>query len=246
MSSGLVSGLRVPAPPGWIWIALVAALVVAAVLAIPVEFRVHFRYVGLAAGEMIVFELGRRKGPGIWRASVSLGDLARTEAGRALGTLMGREPVRGGGRRRTAIVLALARRARWRRLAWRTRLGFSDAASTALVAGTLWAVKGNLAALARSNLRLAPGLPEFLVVPDFAEPGLESSLEGIGVLRAGHIMLALPELALGAWRESTTQSGGGSSGRAPHPRLDEDRYGEHPGDGRRQHHRRRSGGSAGR
>lgn len=226
----LVSGLRVPTPPGWVWIALVAALVVAAVLAIPVEFRVHFRYAGLAAGATIVFELAPRKGRAIWRASVSLGDLGRTGAGRAFGALMGREPVGGGGRWRTAIVLALARRVRWRRLAWRTRIGLSDAASTALATGALWAVKGNLAALARSNLRLAPGLPEFLVEPDFAEPGLESSLEGIGVLRAGHIMLALPELALGSWRESTTQSGGGASGRAPHPRLDEDRYGEHPRD----------------
>ncbi len=114
------------------------------------------------------------------------------------------------------VLFGLTRRVRWSRLDWITTVGLRDAADTALTAGALWVVKGNLAAAARSRLRLAPGLPRFEVRPVFAAPGLESRLDGIGVLRVGHIIFALPGVASGyyhLWRSGR----GGDARRARAP-----------------------------
>jgi hypothetical protein len=104
------------------------------------------------------------------------------------------------GRELTGPSLALARKVRWSRLSWETTVGLSDAAQTALAAGALWAIKGGLAAAARRKLYLAPGLPAYSVTPDFSGRGTVSRLDGIGVLRVGHIIFALPGLALALHR----------------------------------------------
>ncbi|RJQ12157.1 MAG: DUF2953 domain-containing protein [Bacillota bacterium] len=96
------------------------------------------------------------------------------------------------------VTYYLTKKAHWRRLSWTTTVGLGDAASTGVAAGALWATKGIVRALARAELDLAPGQPEFRVDADFAASGIETSLAGIGALRVGHIMLALAWLAL-AW-----------------------------------------------
>lgn len=106
-------------------------------------------------------------------------------------------------------ALALLKRVSWSHLSWRTTLSLPDAAFTGLAAGGVWAVKGILAASLRGTLRLAGGQPEFEVTPEFEGRGTVSRFEGIGVLRVGHIILALPGLVRGLWRMRTFRAANG-------------------------------------
>lgn len=207
--------------PGWTTAILAAVAATAVAFMLPIEFRARFSFRGPGRGNEMVFELGLFGRLTIWRLAVPLVSLLKGRVKRGLETLVGRlaggghgeasreatpgqvgavpslPEVRSLGEHLSDVVLGLTRRVRWSRLDWTTTVGLRDAAATALTAGGLWVVKGNLAAVARSKLRLAPGLPRFEVRPDFAARGLESKLDGIGVLRVGHIIFALPRVASG-------------------------------------------------
>jgi len=218
----------------------------AVVLALPLPFRVRGVWRGRGHGQKVVFEVGGFRGTTLWRVTVPLRDLVWSclgqrliDAARAVSGPSGRVA----GRRRPVLksleqaapaaargaqviadaVLGVVRRVSWHRLAWTTKVGSGDAARTAVLAGSLWALKGGVAAVARRYLRLAPGQPEVRVVADFDRAGLVSSVEGIGVVRVGHIMLALPGLAVGyadLWRARRRASGGNRLRPAPERRGD--------------------------
>jgi hypothetical protein len=205
------------------WAIGAAALVLGAIFIIPLTFRVRAAYGDDPNGRTptlevdlgITFEIGLGQKVTLWRARIPVGDLLRAEAARTLERIVKLAwagPVRSvrpapGSRRKMAVTLALATRVNWRNLTWQTRLGLSDAALTAVAAGALWAVKGSLASLALSRLRLGPGLPRIAVVPDFSGAGLWTRLEGIGVLRVGHIIFVLPQLAIGSRASGATLRG---------------------------------------
>ncbi len=208
----------------WVW-AIAAA--VGGLLFVPATFTVRFSFTG-GPGERVVFELGVLGRLRIWHLELPpsafagrgvlgplldrVGHLAAAAAARprldrsAGGASEGGRPspdvpgAASAAGRVVEVVWELVRRAYWIRLRWETTVGLRDAAATALAAGTLWALKANLASLARSRLRLAAGQPTFDVRPSFSGPALRSSLDGIAVLRVGHIMLALARLGLAAYR----------------------------------------------
>ncbi|MCL6580193.1 MAG: DUF2953 domain-containing protein [Firmicutes bacterium] len=193
-----------------------------------------------------MFEVGGFRRTTLWRVVVPLRDLVWSRLGqrltdaaraalnpsvRAAGcrrptakSLEQAAPAAARGARAVAdAVLGVVRRVSWHRLAWTTKVGSGDAARTAILAGSLWALKGGVVAVARRYLRLAPGQPEVRVVADFDRAGLVSSVEGIGVVRVGHIMLALPGLAAGyldLWRARRRASGGHRPRPAPGRRGD--------------------------
>jgi hypothetical protein len=179
------------------------------VVLVPVSYRIHGAFEGWSRGAKVVFEFSALRGRLAWRLAVPLAELLRRAVGsRQAGGPGDRPaaPAHGGKAKEDAVrgltdlLLGLARKAVWRRLSWVTAVGLSDAAATALATGAVWAVKGNLAALAHGYLRFAPGQPEYDVTADFAGPGLRSRLTGIGVLRVGHIIGALPAAAANLYK----------------------------------------------
>jgi hypothetical protein len=188
---------------------LACGLLALLVVLVPVSYRIHGAFEGWNRGAKVVFEFSLLRGRLAWRLAVPLAELLR----RAIGSRQVRGPgdrpaaPAGGARAKedavrglAELLLRLARQAVWRRLSWVTAVGLSDAAATALTTGAVWAVKGNLAALAHAYLRFAPGQPEYDVTADFAGQGLRSRLTGIGVLRVGHIIGALPAAAVNLYR----------------------------------------------
>ncbi len=205
--------------PMWAAILGVAAAAAVVLMCLPADFRVRFAFRGPGRGERVVFEIAALGGLSLWRVAVPLTDLVPGRVRRGFEAIVGRATrarltlpeARSLGVTVADVVVRLARQARWARLDWITTVGFQDAAATALTAGGLWVLKGNLAALARRRLRLAPGLPRIDVRPDFAGGGLESKLDGIGVLRVGHIIFALAGLALAyyhLWRGGRNEATG--------------------------------------
>lgn len=85
-------------------------------------------------------------------------------------------------------LLFLLRRTKLHRMRWHTKIGFSDAYSTALAAGLLWGVKGFLVStLYRFS---APRcLPDLAVVPEFRRPDLSVVLESTISVRPGYVLL---------------------------------------------------------
>lgn len=197
--------------PWWAMVALAVVALGAALALLPVEFRVRLAFSDSGRGEEASFDLTVFGRLTVWRARASLAGLVRSRLKRAVMARLERPQVsrtqgvaervsQAAGTARQALpagrdladtLLDLARQTRWRRLDWTTTVGTSDAASTALGAGLLWALKGGLAAAARAKLRLGPGLPRYEVRPDFGTRGVASRLDGIGVLRGGHITIAL-------------------------------------------------------
>lgn len=183
--------------PAWAVGSAAVLMAAALIICLPVEFRVRLCLFGPARGNQIVFEIGFLGRYTVWRLSLPLSRLVRGRRERPAPA-----PPAGSSRLDLAdLALRLARETRWSRLDWTTTVGARDAAATALATGALWMLKGHLAALARSRLNLRPGLPRLEVRPDFAQSGLETRVDGIGVLRVGHIIIALVR-ALGGTKRS--------------------------------------------
>lgn len=102
----------------------------------------------------------------------------------ARGLLVAGGPVAG-------FLVRLAQRTFWHRITWTTRVGLGDAATTAILAGAVWGVKAGVALAIRRWLRLAPGQPEYQVVPVFADRETTSLIVGSGTIRAGHVVGAV-------------------------------------------------------
>lgn len=115
------------------------------------------------------------------------------------------------------FVAHLVLRTYWRRVTWTTTVGVGDAAHTAVLAGVLWGVKAGLVGAARQTLRLAPGQPEYRVVPVFSGEATTSVLDGQGTVRVGHVQLALVMLLAGVGRAWLERSRGRRAGREHHP-----------------------------
>lgn len=216
--------------PGWVPWVLAVVLAAGVVLSLPVEFRFRLAYPGSGRGEVATFEFSTFGGLAVWRLAYPIFHLAGVQGvpglvarlGRAIEARWARARGEAAGEKEireapagpeahdlSTFFVSLAEKVRWSRLTWDTTVGLPDAAATALTVGALWALKGNLAALATRRLRLAPGQPRYSVTPDFDGKGSASVLDGIGALRVGHIILASPGLARGFYQLWKQERSGG-------------------------------------
>lgn len=113
-------------------------------------------------------------------------------------------------------------------LEWRTNVGMEDAMLTALVSGSLWAVKGTVIS------RLSSYSPiekiNLLVEPDFSNRWLRSQINCIARMRMVHIILVGPYILAKAIRGYVN---GITTGKwkSSHRRSYEDGHAKHKGNG---------------
>ncbi|MGE5549445.1 MAG: DUF2953 domain-containing protein [Bacteroidota bacterium] len=88
------------------------------------------------------------------------------------------------------VAERLERKGRFTRLQWTTRIGLEEAAATAWAAGFLWACKGMVLAMLDQRYGLPRAVARIRVEPTFAGMQLDTTLECIFKLRAGHIISA--------------------------------------------------------
>jgi len=85
-------------------------------------------------------------------------------------------------------LLFLLRRTKLHRVRWHTKVGLSDAYSTALAAGFLWGAKGFLlSALYRLSSPFC--LPDLVIVPDFRQPSFAVVFAATISVRPVYILL---------------------------------------------------------
>lgn len=85
------------------------------------------------------------------------------------------------------------------RLDWETRIGTSEAASTALIVGTLWGIKSYAyTVLAREVHFLNP--PRFAIHPNWEEAAFKIRILGIFRFRVGEIILAWIGYSVRKWK----------------------------------------------
>lgn len=75
-------------------------------------------------------------------------------------------------------------------LVWRTEIGLQDPANTGVATGMVWAAKGFLFRMFRSNVGKMLNPPTFSVIPSFNCPCLRLDFNCIFDMRIGHIIIA--------------------------------------------------------
>ncbi|MBS3872868.1 MAG: DUF2953 domain-containing protein [Firmicutes bacterium] len=131
------------------------------------------------------------------------------------------------------VIQYAERRTKLRSLSWQTAIGTGDAASTAILCGMLWGLKGMLLGSLQSRLTIEDKNMTIAVFPSFNERKFQTFLHCILSLRVVHIIGAGYIL----WKEKRKRKKRGErSGKSSNPRADEDSHGKHSGHGRRQHH----------
>lgn len=123
------------------------------------------------------------------------------------------------------------RRIRLREFAWQTALGLPDPALTGIAVGLGWAWLAGVRRALAANVRLEGSPPVLNLVPRFTSPGLETQLRCIFVLRTGDIILSMLGLTGVAVRYYLGGRRRGRNERSSHRGADEDRHGEHQGNG---------------
>lgn len=91
---------------------------------------------------------------------------------------------------------------------WRTCLGTGDAASTAWLVGTLWAVKGAAFSLLRQHVHFV-SRPRFVVEPLWNKSAFVLHIDCIFRFRIGEIILAWVRKRLRAWQKGVSHFGHG-------------------------------------
>ena len=89
----------------------------------------------------------------------------------------------------------LLNRTQCRKLHWRTKIGFADAALTGWITGALWTIKSMLVGKIFS-LVSPPQCPVVMVQPEFNEKQFALDFDCIFEVRMGHIMVTGIKLAL--------------------------------------------------
>jgi len=127
----------------------------------------------------------------------------------------------------------ILRRTKVTALSWQTSLGTGDAASTALLCGFLWSLKGTALGLLQSRTKVSEKNVVMAVLPSFKECKFQIFFQCILSMRVVHIIGAVYVL----WREKIKRSKGvRSDGQSSDSRSDENSDGKYPRYGRRQHH----------
>lgn len=93
-------------------------------------------------------------------------------------------------------------------LSWKTRVGTTDAASTALCVGTLWAIKTGAHATLSRNVRFLH-TPHFVVMPEWEEAVFEIDIDCIFRFRLGEIILAWIDGSVRKWKKGVHRFGHG-------------------------------------
>lgn len=76
-----------------------------------------------------------------------------------------------------------------KKLEWHTHVGIGDAASTAVVCGAIWTVKGSIIGIISNYMRLVK-MPILTVTPNFQQKISQIQLKCIFQIRIGHAILA--------------------------------------------------------
>ncbi|HEX3031636.1 MAG TPA: DUF2953 domain-containing protein [Bacillota bacterium] len=77
-----------------------------------------------------------------------------------------------------------------RHLSWRTTFGTGDAASTGVLAGVAWSLKGSLVGWLLHQVKKVKTSPQLKVIPQFSTSVFSLEFHCIFVVRAGHIIVA--------------------------------------------------------
>ena len=79
---------------------------------------------------------------------------------------------------------------------WETTIGMADAASTGMISGLCWSIKGSVGAILHSFMRLKT-TPSYQVTPVFQEKLINSSCTCIFSIRLGQAMYTM--MQIGKW-----------------------------------------------
>nr|WP_285868919.1 DUF2953 domain-containing protein [Mesobacillus maritimus] len=85
------------------------------------------------------------------------------------------------------LVRKLMRKVKVKKLEWHTGVGIGDAASTAILCGAIWGLKGAIVGLISNYMRLTVH-PVLTVTPNFQQFASQIQLKCIFQLRVGHAM----------------------------------------------------------
>lgn len=87
------------------------------------------------------------------------------------------------------IVLRFLKKIRIKQFEWNTVIGTGDAASTGVVSGAAWAIKGNIIGII-SNFFTLHVHPKLAITPDFQRAIANTNLKCMIQVRVGHAILA--------------------------------------------------------
>lgn len=177
------------------WLAAALALLFLVLLVVPVTLRISFRH--CREENCLEFQIKiwpgigyRKKAPGITGKAPPAVSRAAPAAPPGKETPLPQRLKKWLRFLKAALpsLRFLLGRTKLHRMRWHTRIGFSDAYSTALAAGLLWGVKGFLtSALYRFCAPRRP--PDLAVVPEFCRPVLAVAIESTISVRPGYVLL---------------------------------------------------------
>ncbi|MFX3625401.1 MAG: DUF2953 domain-containing protein [Ectobacillus sp.] len=91
------------------------------------------------------------------------------------------------------IIKGFLKKVKLRHLKWHTHFGAGDAASTGILTGSLWSIKGIIAGIISSYMNMVK-TPDLNITPIFQGRGIATQLECMISFRIGQAMLAALKL----------------------------------------------------
>jgi len=120
----------------------------------------------------------------------------------------------------------MLRKTSFRSLSWKTEFGLVDPVKTGILTGTIWAAKNLALRFFLSLIQTNKFRPKLQVIPQFNKSVFNSDIYCIFDIKIGHIIITSINFVV-----RTFFKGGKAYGGASHRRSNENRDGEHKGNG---------------